>query len=583
MSTPPIGIDLGTSTSVLSAFIDGKPKPIRSSLSERGTPIVPSLVAWREGDEFLVGFRAGNERGRAGNFVQEVKREMGTDIHVPLGPHRMRPQEVSALLLRRLAESAAGAVGGPITEAVISVPANFKDAARQATLDAAAIAGLKVPMLVAEPTAAALAYGVQHLDADERLMVFDFGGGTLDITLLQMCEGAIDVERVDGDQRLGGKDVDEIILREAKRRFASKGGTVHAGAEAEIKRACEMAKIALSSDDRAPIFVANAGARGGTSVAMEEWLTRAEFDGLVAPLLDKATELVRRLLAGDGNRYRRVDPKSVTRVLLVGGSTYIPAVQRRVAEVMGREVINPSVHPDLAVSMGAAVRAAIHAGVAGAGGSLVLADVSPFAVGVEVVQPLRDGMIVPGVFSPLIERNQPVPHRSSHVYNLMHPKQEACDIRVFQGNGAFVADNEQIANAHLTDIPPSPSEEPRELHINFSFDVSGIVSLEVRVPNTSVVARLQADPRLGRMSDAEKTAAASRVAPKLEDSPYFTSAKPLIERAAKVLSSVGEVNAQRTAAALKKLQDALISGNKSAVEAAEDELADALLDEGSAN
>lgn len=582
MTTPPIGIDLGTSTSVLSAFVEGKPKPIRSALSERGSPIVPSLVAWREGDEFLVGYSAGNERGRPGNFVQEVKREMGTDVRVPLGPHRMRPQEVSALLLRRLAESAASAVGGPVTEAVISVPANFKDAARQATLDAAAIAGLKVPMLIAEPTAAALAYGVQHLDADERVMVFDFGGGTLDITLLQMCEGAIDVERVDGDQRLGGKDIDDAILGEVKRRFIGAGGVVNVNAEGEIKRKCEMAKIALSDEDDAPIFVANAGSRGGKSMALDERLTRAQLNVLLTPLLDRAGELVRRMLAGDGNRYRRVDPKAVTRVLLVGGTTYIPAVRQRVAEIMGRDV-RAEVHPDLAVSMGACVRAAIHAGVEGAGGALVLADVSPFAVGVEVVQPLRDGIIVPGVFSPLIERNQPIPHRSSHVYNLMHPQQDACNIKVFQGNGAFVAENEQIASAHITDIPPSPTDEPRELHINFSFDLSGIVALEVRVPNTSVVTTLQADPRLGRMTDAEKTAAAARVAPRVEDSPHFATAKPLMDRAGKVLSTVGEANAQRTAAAMKKLKAALGSSNKSAIDAAEDELADALLDEGSAN
>lgn len=582
MIIPPIGIDLGTSTSVLTAFIDGRPKPIRSSLSERGSPIVPSLVAWREGDGFLVGYSAGNERGQSGNFVQEVKRGMGTDVRVPVGPHLLRPQEVSALLLRRLAESAAAAVGGPITEAVISIPAVFKDAARQATLDAAAIAGLKVPVLVAEPTAAALAYGVQHLDADERVMVFDFGGGTLDITLLQMCEGAIDVERVDGDQHLGGKDIDDAILAEVKRRFINTGGTLNPRAETEIKRQCEIAKIVLSSEDDAPIFVANAGSRSGKSSALDERLTRNQFNGLLAPMLDKAGDLVHRLLAGDGSRYRRVDPKTVTRVLLVGGSTYIPAVRQRVAEIMGRDV-RAEVHPDLAVSMGACVRAAIHAGVEGAGRSLVLADVSPFAVGVEVVQSLRDGIVVPGVFSPLIERNQPIPHRSSHVYHLMHPKQDGCNINVFQGNGAFVAENEQIACAQIKDIPPSPTDEPRELHINFSFDLSGIVSLEVRVPNTSVVSTLQADPRLGRMSDTEKTAAAALVAPKFEDSPYFATAKPLIDRAAKVISSVGEANAQRTAAALKKLKGALVSGNKSMIDAAEDEMADALLDEGSAN
>jgi len=549
---------------------------------------VPSTVAWsKEKNDFVVGYLAAGESHRQNCYVEEVKRKMGTDLRFKLGPHAMRPQEVSALLLKKMVEGAAGVVGGEISEAVISVPANFKDAARQATLDAASIAGLKVPMLVAEPTAAALAFGIRHLDADERVLVFDFGGGTLDITLLQMCEGVIDVERVEGNPELGGRDIDDALNQWVVGQFSKREPNLlpHLRLKHKLKQECELAKIALSTENEAAIYLANYASRGSQAVALDVRASRADFNRIISPILDQATDCLKRLLAGDGRRNRKVDPRSISRVLLVGGSTYIPAVRERVSEVIGLEV-SADVDPDLAVGMGACIRAAIASGVQGAEDSLMLADVSPFSVGVEVVQPMQDGMFLPGVFSPLIERNEPIPHRSSHVYNLLHPEQEAVTVSVYQGNSVFVAENELIARAELNDIPTSTTEEPREVHIHFSFDLSGIVELNMVVPNTFVKARLEADPRQGRMTEEEREAATARVAqsvptaPDFESSPRYASSRPLLDRAEQILQDKGKMEAPATARALPRLRQALAAGSDAEITAAEDALTDALLDEG---
>lgn len=573
--------------------------PVPSPLSADGGPIVPSVVGWNaHRQELVVGHLAEAFRGKQDAFVAEIKRQMGTDLTVRLGDRLLRPQEVSAILLKRLTATASENLGFPIEDVVVTVPANFKDAARQATLDAAAIAGLKVQRLIPEPTAAALAFGITHFDVDERILVFDFGGGTLDITLLQMSNGVVDVDRVDGDEKLGGKDMDQAICDAVLARFnrASPGAIPYPGMLERARKACEQAKVRLSQFNTTPIYIEDFARQAGASIPLDVELSRAELDRVLSPILDRAVGCLRRLLVGDGGRLRSVDPRAISRVLMVGGTTYVPSVRQRVAEFVGREV-STEVNPDLAVSLGASVQAALLKGVIHEDEALVLADVSPFSVGVEVVQPMREGLFVPGVFCPLIERNQPIPHHSVHQFSLMHPDQKECIINVFQGNSSFVAENEKLGTVRLQQIPKSTTGEPRSLRIEFTYNADGLAHLIVTVPDTPCRADLEVDARQGRMTPQEQGDARARLqedlptpfaieveAPPDEDGadvPAETEAwqesQTYIARARRLLRTQGPTPSVETA--LNRLLDALKKNNEAAIVQAQERLLRVILEE----
>lgn len=579
MNHTPVGIDLGTSNSVLCAYINGKPMPIplTSGLSQNGSCLMPSLVGFdRDTSSIVAGFAARNYAGDPTCFIQEAKRKIGTSHRFILGERSLTAQEVGAIVLKNIISHTKQVpdLTLPITEAIISVPANFTDAQRQATMDAAHIAGLTVPMLIPEPTAAALAYGIQNLDADEKIVVFDFGGGTLDISLLEMCGGVIDVERIAGDHQLGGKDIDDQLLQWVQKEIAFKYGSVNwITSMVSLKMECEKAKIALSKQYSYIISIPMAFVYKGQPTPLYVEINQSIFMNVIDPILRRASDCIDNLLRGDAKN-RRVPVESISRVLMVGGSTYIPVVRQRVSELFKKEV-SLDINPDLAVAMGACARAAIYKGVSQ--DDFMLADISPFSVGVEVID---------GRFSVLLEKNAPIPSRSSHDFHLLHPAQTAVDIRVFQGNSQWAAENEFIGSKEIQNIPPSSTDIPRNLTIDFSFDISGILELGVTIPNTGITTKLELNPRVGRMSEADKLRAQEFIQNNsvnkepestvifLETAPNYGYYKAILKRAHQKMEKTPSVHLGQ---AIQNLENGIVM-NSSNLEDLEDTLTEILLD-----
>lgn len=602
MSSTAFGIDLGTSNSVICAYIDGRPQALLlDKVSQSRSPIMPSIIGMQSESDILIGAPAVQLEGDATRFVREAKRHIGTNHRFQFGNRHVSPQEVGAFVLKGLTENIIHRPGIelPVTEAVISVPANFTDAQRQATMDAAKIMGLNVPMLIPEPTAAALAYGIQNLDADEKLVVFDFGGGTLDISLLEMFSGVIDVERVAGDHQLGGKDIDDAIVEWVRQQISRK----YPGAQMTIapnllKRKCQLAKISLSNSYSQTIFEMNAILYRGQQVPLQIEITREDLTVIMNPILKRATDCIEDLLRGDGSN-RRVPLESISRILMVGGSTYIPEVRQRVSEIFGKQV-STDINPDLAVAMGACARSAIYKGIAK--DDFMLADISPFSVGVETMVETNTGPRS-GYFSVLLEKNAPIPSRSTHTFHLLHPEQDSVDVKVFQGNSQWTAENEFIGSKEINNIPPSLTETPRNLEVDFSFDVSGILELGIRIPDTNINTTLELNPRSGRMSDNDKIQAqnflnsvnstSSTDAPldissiviqgdqtpssstgSVEDSPLYPQYRAMLKRAKKMAKLHSSKKLDR---AITNLEQAIIRQSPN-VDDLEDTLTDILLD-----
>jgi molecular chaperone DnaK len=591
---PPIGIDLGTSNSVICVFQDGEAKPIvlPRPLSKKATPLLPSLVGYsKDEDRVYVGHKATEYEDDPDCFVSEIKRYIGTDFKAQLGLEQYSPQEISAHVLKLLGDYVTESVTKTtVTEAIISVPANFKDAQRQATLDAAKIAGIDVPMLIPEPTAAALAFGIDHLEIDELVLVFDFGGGTLDISLLELCEGVIEVKRIDGDSHLGGKDIDDLLLSWVKDKVNQQyPGAQWLITEAALKNLCEEAKIKLSSSSSFIISSPMSLLHNEKKLPLQITLTQDGFKSIIETVLDRAKERLENIFKGDGRSKKRIDKNSVSRILMVGGSTYIPAVRECVTQVMQRPVSN-EINPDLAVAVGACIRSAIYTGVIEPEKEIMLADISPFSVGIEIVEIVGE-RLVPGIFSPLIMQNTPIPTSSTHEYSLMHPEQEEVSIKLFQGNSKYTIDNEMISEAEISEIPPSTTDKPRKLKIDFSFDLSGIVSLVVGLENTNLKAILRADPRQGRLGEDQIQQASSRLQNKghlssnisneqslellAEDTPSYSQVKGIIKRAKKVYRKSSD---DRVKQVLSDLYNALIADDQAEIEVYDEQLTDLILE-----
>ena len=423
-----IGIDLGTTNSCVAVMEGGKPVVIANSEGQRTTP---SVVAFTKSGERLVGEPAKRQAvTNADRTISSIKRHMGTDYKVTIDGKDYTPQEISAMILQKLKADAESYLGETVTEAVITVPAYFNDAQRQATKDAGRIAGLDVKRIINEPTAAALAYGLDN-EGEQKIMVYDLGGGTFDVSLIEIGDGVIEVLATSGNNHLGGDDFDKKLMDYMIEDFKSKEGidlSKDTMALQRINVAAEQAKKELSSAGKTTINLPyiTATAEGPKHFEME--LTRAKFDEITADLVEKTAEPVKNALSDAG-----VSASELGKVLLVGGSTRIPAVQEKVKQLTGKEP-NKSLNPDECVALGASVQAGKLAGDAGAGDVLLL-DVTPLTLSIETMG---------GIATHMIERNTTIPTKKSQIFSTAADNQSAVDINVVQGEREFAKDNKSL-------------------------------------------------------------------------------------------------------------------------------------------
>lgn len=570
-----VGIDLGTSTSIISVLVNGRPKSIPDPASK--SPIVPSVVARNRKGELLVGHEALNWVDRPGLGVREVKRQMGGGTSIRIGEDEFRPEEISAMILRELKRNAEAALDSPVEQVVITVPANFADPARKATLAAADIAGLEVIRLINEPTAAALAYGIDRLDAEELLLVYDFGGGTLDVTILEMVEGVIDVRVSDGDRHLGGKDLDDALTGLVVSKWQSAhpaAGQLTESDRARLKARVEQAKKDLSSVETTEVFEPNFMVVRGEPLDLDVEVTRAEFEAAIQPLLERSDQCVRRALKAAG-----VSAAEISRAILVGGTTYVPAVKRRLEELLGKQVVGGGVDPDLAVSQGAAIMAGIVQGEIDESKSVAVSDVSRFGLGISVLKHIGNQWMI--VYEPLIAPNQKIPHSIKREYSLVHPDQREVEIIMYQdktGKAQLPEEAEPTGlRAAITDIPPALYGSPHPLEVTFSYNVDETIELRAEIPGLNKRCEIRYDLSAERMSDEARHTARSRLEKIFGQSELYARYAPTIQRAEAALTKVaGKRVADQLRDVLTRLKAALQQDDAEACKEAEEELLDLL-------
>ena len=455
-----IGIDLGTTNSCV-AVMEGTEAKVIPNLD--GNRTTPSVVAFKD-DEIQVGEVAKRQVITNPNTVYSIKRKMGTNQKVRINNKDYTPQEISAMILRNLKESAEAYLGEKVTEAVITVPAYFNDAQRQATKDAGKIAGLEVKRIINEPTASALAYGIDKKDKQQTVLVYDLGGGTFDVSILDLADGTFEVISTSGDNRLGGDDFDQRIVDWLIAEFKKETSVDLSNDKMALQRlrdSSEKAKKELSSITSTQISLPFISMTASGPAHLEKTLTRAKFNELTSDLVQRTVDPVKKALAD-----AKMAAKDIDQILLVGGMTRTPAVQDLVRSLFNKEP-NRSINPDEVVAMGAAIQAGV---LTGDVKDVLLLDVTPLSLGIETLG---------GVFTKLIDRNTTIPTSKSQIFSTAADNQPAVDIHVLQGERSMAKDNKTLGHFQLNDIPPSPRGVP-QIEVKFDIDANGIVNVSAK-------------------------------------------------------------------------------------------------------